>query len=148
LIKLQGRKKGKRVGRGYGSGKGGHTTGRGTKGQKARKGRKPWPGFEGGQVPLYKRLPKIGGFRNHKSKDIVGINILDLEVFKENTELTPQKLFEKGIIKRIPRDGVKLLGNDDVKKAFILKGFLYSRQALAKLKKAGSKISEINDKNL
>ena len=75
LLPTKKNKSKKRLGRGYGSGKGGHTVGRGTKGQKAREGRGAPLGFEGGQVPLFRRLPQIGGFRSPRRKDILTINI-------------------------------------------------------------------------
>jgi large subunit ribosomal protein L15 len=144
LAKLKSKnKKKKRVGRGYGSGKGGHTTGLGTKGQKARGSGKIPTGFEGGQVPLYKRIPQIGGFSNPTAKDIVAINIRDLaslEGLKDGSELTPRDLVEKGLIKRLPKGGVKILSAGDLDVKLILKGFLFSKAAKKKLEKSGSKI--------
>ena len=106
LSKIVGKKK-KRVGRGYGSGRGGHTVGRGTKGQKSRS--KVRLGFEGGQLPLSRRLPKKGGFRSPYGKPAI-FNLSDLAPFKEGETITPQKFLEKGILKEIPRKGVKILG--------------------------------------
>ena len=125
-----------------GSGKGSHTVGRGTKGQKARKGKKINPGFEGGQVPLYKRLPQIGGFKNHRSKKITAVSLVRLNVFNEGEEITPFSLVEKKIIKGVPRHGVKLLSSDEFYKKLVLKGFLYSESALKKLQESGSKVNE------
>ena len=99
-------KTGKRLGRGIGSGKGGHTVGRGTKGQKARN--TVSLGFEGGQVPLYKKLPQMGGFKNPTKKDILTISLEKLNVFKEGSEITPKSLVEKGIIRKIPGNSVKI----------------------------------------
>lgn len=132
-------KKSKRVGRGYGSGKGGHTTGRGTKGQKARGTVNL--GFEGGQVPLYKRLPQIGGFRNPTKKDIVSVSLSKLNVFKDESVVTPKDLIEKNIISRLPKNGVKILANGELGKKLELKGFLASESAKKKIEKSGSKIS-------
>lgn len=136
------RRKGKRLGRGIGSGKGGHTVGRGTKGQKARRGSKFTVGFEGGQVPLYKRLPHLGGFKNNRSKKIgtVGLNVLNK--FNEGTKVTPDSLVDIGIFKKLPKDGVKILGDGKLDKKLTISGFIYSESAESKIKKSGS---ELND---
>ena len=99
-----------RRGRGHASGNG-KTAGKGHKGQKARSGA-PRPGFEGGQMPLYRRLPKRG-FTNRNSKTIVGINVSALERFENDTVVTVETLIEAGIVKN-PRDGVKILGNGEL----------------------------------
>ena len=96
-----------RRGRGHGSGNG-KTAGKGHKGQKARSGA-PRPGFEGGQMPLYRRLPKRG-FKNRNTKEIVGINVSALNRFEDGTEVTVAVLIESGVVSN-PRDGVKILGN-------------------------------------
>ena len=96
-----------RRGRGHGSGNG-KTAGKGHKGQKARSGA-PRPGFEGGQLPLYRRLPKRG-FTNINSKDIVAIGLDRLNAFEDGAEVTVETLMDKGIVNN-PRDGVKILGN-------------------------------------
>ena len=96
-----------RRGRGHGSGNG-KTAGKGHKGQKARSGA-PRPGFEGGQMPLYRRLPKIG-FTNRNSLEIVGINLKALESFEDGSVITIDSLIESGIVKN-PKDGVNILGN-------------------------------------
>ena len=141
LRKISGNKKpAKRIGRGRGSGKGMHTVGRGNKGQKSRQGFNLPRGFEGGQVPLYKRLPTMGGFRNPSSKDIIAVNISRLNVFKSGSEITPQNLLERGIIKRLPKRGVKLLGNGLLTKKLTLKGFLVSNSASEKIQKAGAEL--------
>ena len=99
-----------RKGRGHGSGNG-KTAGKGHKGQKARSGA-PRPGFEGGQMPLYRRIPKRG-FKCINSKNIVGINISVLERFDNGAEVSVATLVEEGIVKN-PRDGVKILGNGEL----------------------------------
>ena len=101
-----------RRGRGHGSGNG-KTAGKGHKGQKARSGRTR-PGFEGGQMPLYRRIPKRG-FTNYNAKDIVAINVSALEVFDNGATVDVDTLIERGIVKN-PRDGVKILGNGDFTK--------------------------------
>lgn len=131
--------KSKRRGRGFGSGKGGHTIGRGSKGQKARS--KVKVGFEGGQIPLYKRLPKIGGFNNPTKRDIASISLSKLNLFKAGEEVTVEKLLEKNIIKRKPRHGVKVLNKGELGKKLTLKGFTASKEAMKKIEKSGSKIS-------
>jgi len=143
LPKIKGiKRKSKRLGRGIGSGKGGHTVGRGTKGQKARRGAKPNPGFEGGQVPLYKRLPHLGGFRSFVRKDIKSVNISVLNLFEDGSSVEPQKLLEKGILKKLPKDGVKILGSGKLEKKLVLSGFLYSESAKKLLEKSGTKIND------
>ena len=106
-----------RVGRGHGSGNG-KTAGKGHKGQKARSGA-PRPGFEGGQMPLYRRLPKRG-FTNRNTKDIVSINITELNRFEDGTVVTIETLVENGVIKN-PKDGVKILGNGELTKKLTVK---------------------------
>ena len=101
-----------RRGRGHGSGNG-KTAGKGHKGQKARSGA-PRPGFEGGQLPLYRRLPKRG-FTNINSKNIVGIGVDRLNAFEDGAEVTVAALVEKGIVSN-PKDGVKILGNGELTK--------------------------------
>jgi large subunit ribosomal protein L15 len=143
ILKSKGaRRRSKRVGRGIGSGKGGHTVGKGMKGQKSRKGSKFTPGFEGGQVPLYKRLPQIGGFKNSRSKQVGVINLSVLSRFKDGDKITPQKIIDLGVITRLPKDGIKILAGGKLDKKLILSGFVYSESAKEKIKKSGS---EIND---
>ena len=146
LNRLQGQygriKKSKRVGRGCGSGKGMHTTGRGTKGQLARTGGKPPFGHEGGQEPLFKRLPQIGGFKSLRPKDIVTVSLRDLNRFDNNSIVLPKDLVAKKIIKKLPKDGVKILANGELEKKLTLVGFLASKSALEILTKGGSKILE------
>ena len=122
-----------RRGRGHGSGNG-KTAGKGHKGQKARSGA-PRIGFEGGQMPLYRRLPKRG-FTNRNSKDIVAINISALEVFENGATVDVDALIEKGIINN-PRDGVKILGNGELTKKLNVKVNAYSESAAAKIQELG-----------
>ena len=128
-----------RRGRGHGSGNG-KTAGKGHKGQKARSGA-PRPGFEGGQMPLYRRLPKRG-FTNRNSKEIVGINISALEVFDNDTVVSVETLIERGIVKN-PRDGVKILGNGELTKKLDVKVNAFSANAAAKIEALGGKAEVI-----
>ena len=122
-----------RRGRGHGSGNG-KTAGKGHKGQKARSGA-PRPGFEGGQMPLYRRLPKRG-FTNRNSKTIIGINVSALEQFENDTVVTVETLLESGIVKN-PRDGVKILGNGELTKKLTVKVNAFSEGAKAKIEALG-----------
>ena len=122
-----------RKGRGHGSGNG-KTAGKGHKGQKARSGA-PRPGFEGGQMPLYRRLPKRG-FTNPNSKTIVGINVSALERFDNEAVVTVETLIESGVIKN-PRDGVKILGNGELTKKLTVKVNACSEGAKAKIEALG-----------
>ena len=122
-----------RRGRGHASGNG-KTAGKGHKGQKARSGA-PRPGFEGGQMPLFRRLPKRG-FKDRNSKEIVAINIDRLECFDNGEEVTVQKLMDAGIIKN-PRDGVKILGNGELTKKLTVRVNAYSESAKSKIEAAG-----------
>jgi len=141
LSKIKGNKsKKKRRGRGIGSGVGGHTTGSGQKGQKSRSGYNIPVGFEGGQVPLYRRLPSLGGFRNTHTKKIVAVSLGKLDVFSDGSEVTPELLVEKKIINSIPKHGVKILGTGEIKKKLTVKGFKLSSSAKEKIEKAGGKV--------
>ena len=122
-----------RRGRGHGSGNG-KTAGKGHKGQKARSGA-PRPGFEGGQMPLYRRLPKRG-FTNINSKDIVGINVSVLERFENDSVVSVETLLETGVIKN-PQDGVKILGNGELTKKLVVKANAFSEGAKAKIEAVG-----------
>ncbi len=122
-----------RRGRGHGSGNG-KTAGKGHKGQKARSGA-PRIGFEGGQMPLYRRLPKRG-FKNRNRKEIVGINIGALEVFENDSVVDVQALMDRGIVKN-PRDGVKILGNGELTKKLDVKVNAYSASAKEKIEALG-----------
>ena len=122
-----------RRGRGHGSGNG-KTAGKGHKGQKARSGA-PRPGFEGGQMPLYRRIPKRG-FTNRNTKEIVGINVSALERFENGSEVTVETLIESGIVKN-PRDGVKILGNGEITKKLNVKANAFSEGAKQKIEALG-----------
>lgn len=128
-----------RRGRGHGSGNG-KTAGKGHKGQKARSGA-PRPGFEGGQLPLYRRLPKRG-FTNINSKDIVAISLERLNVFEDGAEVTVETLMEKGIVKN-PKDGVKILGNGELTKKLDVKVNAFSKSAAEKIQAVGGKAEVI-----
>ena len=123
-----------RRGRGHGSGNG-KTAGKGAKGQKARSGA-PRPGFEGGQMPLFRRIPKRG-FTDRNSKVITGINLSTLDTrFNEGEEVTIEALLEKGIIKKV-NDGVKILGNGELTKKLVVKANAFSEGAKAKIEAVG-----------
>ena len=131
----------KRVGRGSGSGLG-KTSGRGQKGQKARSGGSINPVFEGGQLPLYRRLPKRG-FTNALFKtEYAVINVSDLNKFDNGTVVTPALLKEKGIIKKQLK-GIKVLGNGKLEKKLTIQANKFSTSALEKIKEAGSKAEVI-----
>ena len=122
-----------RRGRGHGSGNG-KTAGKGHKGQKARSGA-PRPGFEGGQMPLYRRLPKRG-FKNRNTKEIVAINVGVLECFDNGATVDVLALVEAGIVKN-PRDGVKILGNGELTKKLDVKADAFSASAKEKIEAVG-----------
>ena len=128
-----------RRGRGHGSGNG-KTAGKGHKGQKARSGGAR-PGFEGGQMPLYRRIPKRG-FKCINSKDIVGINVSALEVFDNDAVVSVETLKEAGIIKNA-RDGVKILGNGELTKKLTVQANAFSAGAVAKIEAVGGKAEVI-----
>ena len=117
-----------RRGRGHGSGNG-KTAGKGHKGQKARSGA-PRPGFEGGQMPLYRRIPKRG-FTCRNSKEIVSVNVSALERFENDTVVTVETLIATGIVKN-PRDGVKILGNGELTKKLTVQANAFSASAKEK----------------
>ncbi|MCD8361366.1 MAG: 50S ribosomal protein L15 [Lachnospiraceae bacterium] len=128
-----------RRGRGHGSGNG-KTAGKGHKGQKARSGA-PRPGFEGGQMPLYRRLPKRG-FTCRNSKEIVAINVDVLERFDNDSVVSVQTLIEEGII-RNPHDGVKILGKGELTKKLTVQANAFSAGAAAKIEALGGKAEVI-----
>ena len=131
----------KRVGRGSGSGLG-KTSGRGQKGQKARSGGSINPVFEGGQLPLYRRIPKRG-FTNAKFKTVYAvINLADLNVFEDGTVVTPALLKDTGLVKN-QLDGIKVLGNGKLEKKLTIQANKFSASALEKIKEAGSKAEVI-----
>ncbi len=125
-----------RRGRGHASGNG-KTAGKGHKGQKARSGA-PRIGFEGGQMPLYRRIPKRG-FKNINTLDIVGINVSRLEVFEDGATVTVESLIEKGILKN-PRDGVKILGNGELTKKLNVEANGFSASAKEKIEAKGGSV--------
>jgi len=122
-----------RRGRGHGSGNG-KTAGKGHKGQKARSGA-PRIGFEGGQMPLYRRIPKRG-FTNRNTKEIVAINVSALEKFDNGTVVNVEKLLEEGVISKAA-DGVKILGNGELTKKLTVQVNAFSESAKAKIEAAG-----------
>ena len=128
-----------RRGRGHGSGNG-KTAGKGHKGQKARSGA-PRPGFEGGQMPLYRRIPKRG-FTNRNTKEIVAINIDRLECFDNDAVVTVDALVEAGIVSN-PRDGVKILGNGELTKKLNVQVNAFSASAKEKIEALGGKAEVI-----
>ncbi len=127
----------KRVGRGPGSGLG-KTAGRGQKGQKARNTVRR--GFEGGQMPLQRRLPKVG-FRNPFRKEYAYVNVRDLNRFEDGTEVTPALLLETGLIKKI-KDGVKILGKGELERRLVVVAHKVSRGARQKIEAAGGQVKE------
>ena len=128
-----------RRGRGHGSGNG-KTAGKGHKGQKARSGA-PRPGFEGGQMPLYRRIPKRG-FKCRNSKEIVGINLSALERFEDGATVTVETLLEAGVVKN-PRDGVKILGSGELTKKLTVQVDAFSASAKEKIEALGGKAEVI-----
>ena len=129
-----------RRGRGHGSGNG-KTAGKGHKGQKARSGGGKRPGFEGGQMPLYRRIPKRG-FTNRNTVEIVGINVSALERFDNDAVVTVETLVEAGIVKN-PRDGVKILGNGELTKKLTVQANAFSAGAASKIEALGGKAEVI-----
>ena len=130
------RKNNFRKGRGHGSGNG-KTAGRGQDGQKSRSGGGVRPGFEGGQMPLYRRLPKRG-FTCRNSKEIVGINVDVLNRFEADAVVSVETLIENGVVKN-PKDGVKILGNGELTKKLTVKANAFSKSAVEKIEAAGGK---------
>ncbi len=130
----------KRIGRGYGSGTG-KTAGKGHKGQKARAGHGQRPGFEGGQMPLQRRIPKRG-FNNIFAKEIVSLNVGTLNRFEDGALVNAETLVEAGILKNTG-DGVKILGNGEMKKKLTVQATAFSEAAKAKIEAAGGKAEVI-----
>ncbi len=129
-----------RKGRGHASGNG-KTAGYGHKGQKARSGA-PRPGFEGGQMPLYRRLPKRG-FKNYNHKDIVGVNVSALDArFEDGAVVDIQALIDAGIVKDV-RDGIKILGGGELTKKLTVKACAFSASAKEKIEAAGGSVEVI-----
>ncbi len=134
------RKKANRVGRGIGSGNG-KTSGRGHKGQKARSGGGVRPGFEGGQMPIYRRLPKRG-FTNIWAKEYAEVNVETLNVFDDGETVDAVALVETGILKNV-RDGVRILGNGEIKKKLTVRAQGFTKKAVEKIEAAGGKTEVI-----
>ena len=131
--------KAKRLGRGIGSGLG-KTSGKGTKGQNSRSGGGVRLGFEGGQMPLIRRLPKRGFNNTLFDKEYNVVNVEDLNVFDNNTVVTVELLKEKNIINRIAPYGLKVLGNGNIEKSLTVKANKFSETAVQKITKAGGKV--------
>ena len=131
----------KRKGRGTGSGLG-KTAGRGQDGQKSRSGGGVRPGFEGGQMPLARRLPKRGFSNARFKKTFAIVNVGDLNIFDANTVITPELLLERGLVRKL-NDGLKILGNGEVEKAFTVKAHKISKSAEEKILAGGGKVEVI-----
>ena len=134
-------RKNKRVGRGIGSGHG-KTATRGYKGQKSRSGTSVRAGFEGGQMPLYRRLPKRG-FNNIFRTEYAVLNLDALSRFEAGSTVGPELLLEKGIVKNL-RDGLKILGNGELKQAITVRAHKFSKSAAEKIQKAGGTVEIIS----
>jgi large subunit ribosomal protein L15 len=130
----------KRLGRGVGSGLG-KTSGKGHKGAKARSGGGKRPGFEGGQMPLYRRIPKKG-FTNIFGTEYAEVNVGQLEVFNDGVVVTAELLKAAGIVKKT-MDGVKVLGNGEITKKLTVKAAVFSATAKEKIEAAGGKVEEV-----
>ena len=131
----------RRKGRGTGSGLG-KTAGRGSKGQKSRSGGGTRPGFEGGQMPLYRRLPKRG-FTNIFAKIYNEVNVEKLNIFEDGTVVTPELLKETGVVRKIEKDGVKVLGNGNLEKSLVIKAQKFTKSAMEKIEAVGGKAEVI-----
>lgn len=134
------KKSAKRVGRGNGSGLG-KTAGRGHNGQNSRSGGGTRPGFEGGQMPLYRRLPKRG-FTNIFAKEYVEVNVSRLNIFEDGTEITPELLKANGVISKV-KDGVKVLGNGELERKLTVKATKFTKGAVEKIESVGGKVEVI-----
>ena len=134
------RKRSKRIGFGMGSGHG-KTATRGSKGQRSRAGSRTRPGFEGGQMPLHRRLPKRG-FTNIFKKQYALVNLEDFAKFTPEEAITPELLLRKGLIKRL-RDGLRVLGNGELKAPLKISAHHFSKSALEKIQMAGGKAEVI-----
>ncbi len=130
----------KRVGRGGASGQG-TTAGRGMNGQNSRSGGGVRPGFEGGQMPLFRRIPKRG-FKNFTRKHWTIVNVETLNRFEDGSEITPELLMEAGVINKI-RYGVKILGDGELNKKMFVKANAFTKSAIAKIEAAGGKTEVI-----
>jgi len=131
----------KRVGRGDGSGHGTYS-GRGCKGQKSRSGYSIKPGFEGGQLPLIKRLPRKRGFTNIFRTEYSIVSINKLNIFEPGSEVTPEKLVAAGVVKSL-RHPIKILSGGDINHPLVIKANKFSAAAKAKIEAAGGKVEEV-----
>jgi large subunit ribosomal protein L15 len=131
----------KRIGRGFGSGHG-RTACRGTKGQKARSGYGKRPGFEGGQNPITKRLPELRGFTNIFRKEYATVNVVSLNRFEADSEVTPQLLLEHRIVKSL-KSPIKILGDGELEKPLTVRANKFTQTARNKIEAAGGKVEEI-----
>ena len=131
----------KRVGRGDGSGHGTYS-GRGCKGQKSRSGNKMRPGFEGGQLPLIKRLPRKRGFVNIFRTEYSVVNISKLNIFESGSEVTPERLVAAGVVKSL-RHPIKILAEGDINHPLVVKANKFSTAAKAKIEAAGGRVEEV-----
>lgn len=132
----------KRIGRGAGSGQG-KTAGKGHKGQKARAGRGMRPGFEGGQMPLQRRLPKRG-FNNIFRMEVATVNVSAIDAaFENGATVTIEDLVSKGLVKKVLAGGVKVLGNGEITKSLTVKANAFSASAKEKIEAAGGKVEEV-----
>ena len=134
------RRERKRIGRGHGSGHG-KTSGKGQKGQNARSGGGVRLGFEGGQTPIMRRLPKRG-FTNFNRKEYAIVNVASLNKFEDGTEVTPELLIECGLVKK-ELDGIKILGEGELEKKLTVKANKFSKSAIATIEQAGGKAEVI-----
>ena len=135
------RHKKQRKGRGMGSGRG-YTCGRGSKGQNSRAGGSVGPIFEGGQTPLFRLLPKRG-FNNKFKKEYNEVNVYELNIFAEGEEITPEIMVEAGLIEKIAKNGVKILGDGELNKSLIIKAHGFTSSAREKIEKAEGKAEVI-----
>lgn len=135
------RKDRKRIGRGNGSSLGTYS-GRGMKGQNARSGGNVRPGFEGGRTPFIQKMPKLKGFKNPNSQPFQVVNVSKLEVFDDNSTVTSQSLFEKGLISKI-KQPVKILGDGNFTKKLTVKIDKVSKSAAEKIKKNGGNVEPV-----
>ncbi len=133
----------KRVGRGDGSGHGTYS-GRGCKGQKSRAGYKMRPGFEGGQLPLIKRLPRKRGFVNIFRKEYSVVNLGELNAFESGSEVTPERLAAAGLVKSL-RHPIKILAEGDIAHPLVVRANKFSAAAKAKIEAAGGTVEEVGN---
>ncbi|MFB3905155.1 MAG: 50S ribosomal protein L15 [Acidobacteriota bacterium] len=134
-------KKRKRVGRGPGSGHG-KTAGRGEKGQKSRSGFSQKTGFEGGQMPLHRRIPKRG-FTNKFAREYAVLNVKELNHFEDGTEVTPELLTQKGLVKK-SKDGVRILGQGELSRKLTVHAHHFSESARQKIEQAGGSVEVVS----